>query len=208
MASELKRQTWTVSLKPFNRRTAIAIGLSLVGFVSLVLLILWGLNISASAPATSSDAANNSSVGSGGAAGITLPTVDGQTVALPGNPGQITVLYTMGYWCRTCISGARTLARLQPEYAKRNIRFIAVDVTPQVEATDLPPFLQAVGDNQLTWAMDSSGRFTYLYQINSLDTAIVLDSQGREVYRNEQGSSDTEIRAALDKLLAPAAPCC
>jgi hypothetical protein len=57
--------------------------------------------------------------------------------------------------------------------------------------------LQAVGNNQLTWAMDSSGRFSYLYQITSLDTAIILDAQGREVYRNHQGAFDTEIRAAL-----------
>jgi hypothetical protein len=59
-----------------------------------------------------------------------------------------------------------------------------------------------VGNNQLTWAMDSSGRFGNLYQITSLDTAIILDAQGREVYRNQQGASDAELRAALDKLLA------
>ncbi len=107
----------------------------------------------------------------------------------------------MGYWCSNCVPGAKTLARLQPEYAKRGVRFIAVDLTPKVKPSDLPPFLQAVGNNQITWAMDSSGRFGYLYQITSLDTAIILDGQGREVYRNHQGASDAEIRVALDKVL-------
>jgi thiol-disulfide isomerase/thioredoxin len=123
-------------------------------------------------------------------------------VSLLGNEGQITVLYTMGYWCGSCVPGAQTLARLQPEYAPRGVRFVAVDVTSNVVAADLAPFLQAVGDNQLTWAMDSAGQFVRAYQINSLDTALILDREGREIYRNFQSSSDTEIRAALDRLLA------
>jgi thiol-disulfide isomerase/thioredoxin len=196
MASKAKSRYQAVPSKPFSRR--IMVGLVLVGLIAVVLFIIV---VRPSAPSASSSAPGSASGNI--AASITLPTLDRQTVSLPGNPGQITVLYTMGYWCSTCVPGAKTLARLQPEYAKRGVRFIAVDLTPEVKPGDLPPFLQAVGDNQLTWAMDSSGRFTYLYQINSLDTAIILDGQGREVYRNHQGASDIELRAALDKLLAP-----
>src|SRR5258708_35364495 len=179
MASKSKSQPQTVTLKLLNRRTMI--GVALVGLVGLALVMLWRLNTPSAASNTSSSSSVNSV---GAAAAITLTTINGQTIALPGNPGQITVLYTMGYWCSTCVSGAKTMAQLQPEYAKRGVRFIAIDLSPQVKSSDLPPFLQAVGDNQLTWAMDSSGRFTYLYQINSLDTAIILDGQGHEVYRN------------------------
>ncbi len=198
MASKAKSRLQAKPIQTFNRRL-------IVGLVAVIVMGV-ALFIVVARPGTSSaplNVANNASGnGAGIAASITLPTLDGQTIALPGNPGQITVLYTMGYWCSTCIPGAKTLAQLQPEYAKRGVRFIAVDLTPQVKSSDLPPFLQAVGDNQLTWAMDSSGRFAYLYQINSLDTAIILDGQGREVYRNHQGASDAELRAALDKLLA------
>jgi thiol-disulfide isomerase/thioredoxin len=198
MASKAKSRYQTAPSKPFSRR--VTVGLVLVGLIAVVLFIIavhpGASNTPLSAPASVSGNA------AGAAASMTLPTIDGQTIALPGNPGQITVLYTMGYWCSTCIPGAKALAQLQPDYARRGVRFVAVDLTPEVKPSDLPPFLQAVGNNQLTWAMDSSGRFAYLYQINSLDTAIILDGQGREVYRNHQGASDAELRAALDKLLA------
>jgi len=81
------------------------------------------------------------------------------------------------------------------------VRFVSVDVSPQVTADDLQTLIEVVGDNHLTWAMDGSGRFTYLYKIQALDTALILDGQGQEVYRGAQSSSDSNIRAALDKLL-------
>src|SRR5262245_55036734 len=109
------------------------------------------------------------------ATSVSLPTIDGQTVTIPGNPGQITVVYTMGYWCANCVPGAKTVARLQTQYGSRGVQFIAVDVSPQVTTDDLQAFIEVVGDNHLTWAMDGSGRFTYLYKIQTLDTALILD---------------------------------
>ncbi|HLY28376.1 MAG TPA: TlpA disulfide reductase family protein [Aggregatilineales bacterium] len=133
---------------------------------------------------------------------ITLPTFDHQNITLPAQSNQVTVLFTMGYWCSDCIAGAKTLAQLQGAYADRGVRFVAVDVTPNVTADDLPVFIDQIGSNQMEWAMDASGHFANLYAVNALDTAIVLDRQGYEVYRNHQGESDADIRATLDKLLA------
>jgi thiol-disulfide isomerase/thioredoxin len=116
MATKSKSQPPTITLKPINRRTMI--GAALIGFVSLALVMVWRLNI----PSAASNTISSSSVNSiGAAATITLPTINGQTIALPGNSGQITVFYTMGYWCGNCVAGAKTLARLQPEYAKRGV---------------------------------------------------------------------------------------
>ncbi len=178
----------------------LVIVLAVVGILSLSVIILQRIGLDTSSSLATSGIQTIEEAAS--SVNITLPTLGGQTVSLPGNEGQLTVLYTMGYWCGTCVPGAQTLARLQPEYAPRGVRFIAVDVTTNVVAADLAPFLQAVGANHLTWAMDSTGQFVRAYQINSLDTAIILDREGYEVYRNFQSSSDTEIRAALDRLLA------
>lgn len=176
-----------------GRSMRLLAGILLIGLVSAAIFIVLQNRASA--------VPNNVLSSQNAAASVSLSTIDGQTVSLPGTPGQITVVYTMGYWCADCVPGAKTLARLQTQYGSRGVRFIAVDVSPQVTATDLQPFLQVVGDNHLTWAMDASGRFAYLYKIQTLDTAIILDGQGQEVYRGGQSSSDTNIRAALDKLL-------
>ena len=176
-----------------RRSVRLLAGIMLIGVVIAVVFVILQNRASA--------VPNNALSPQSAAASISLSTIDGQTVSLPGNPGQITVVYTMGYWCADCVPGAKTLTRLQTEYGSRGVRFIAVDVSPQVTATDLQPFVQVVGDNHLTWAMDASGRFAYLYKIQTLDTAILLDGQGQEVYRGGQSSSDTNLRAALDKLL-------
>jgi thiol-disulfide isomerase/thioredoxin len=180
-------------MRPLRRNTLVALVVGVLGIAVVVFLQM-------QAPLSTNTASVSQDMGKVAPA-ITLSTSEGQTVELPGKPGQITVLYTMGYWCSTCVPGAQLLAKLQPAYARRGVRFIAVDVTHKVKAADLDIFLQAVGDNHLTWALDASGRFAYLYKIETLETTIVVDGQGHEVYRGYQTSSDTTLRTALDKLL-------
>lgn len=181
------------------------LGIVLIGAAILALVGVLQMKVSTGATALTINqaAASLPTINQAAASlSLTLPTLDGQSIAIPGNTGHVTVLYTMGYWCGSCVTGAQTLARIQPEYAARDVRFIGVDVTTGVVASDLQGFLQAVGNNSLTWAMDTTGQFVTTYQITTLDTAIILDRQGHEVYRKSQGASDTDIRTALDTLAA------
>lgn len=192
------------SLATVIRERKLLVGILLIGIAMLALVGVSQMKVStgATAPIVNQAAPLPTINQAAASLSLTLPTLDGQSIAIPGNTGHVTVLYTMGYWCGSCVTGAQTLARIQPEYAARDVRFIGVDVTTGVAASDLQGFLQAVGNNQLTWAMDTTGQFVTTYQITTLDTAIILDQQGHEVYRNLQGASDTDIRAALDQLLA------
>lgn len=193
------------SLTTVIRERKLLLGILLIGIALLTLVGVSQMRVSTGVTAATTNQAEASLPTINQAADIislTLPTLDGQSVAIPGTTGHVTVLYTMGYWCGNCVAGAQALARIQPEYATRGVRFIGVDVTTGVAASDLQGFLQAVGENQLTWAMDTTGQFVTTYQITTLDIAIILDQQGHEVYRNLQGASDTNISAALDRLLA------
>ncbi len=186
-------------------RTLLA-ALSLTGVVGVTLFIIsqGRTNILANSLQTSQSAE--------GTATLSLPTLDGQTVALPEDAGQITVAYSIELGCGDCVLGAKTLARLQPDYAGRGVRFVAVATSPEVSfccavpvrltAEALQPFLQAVGRNQLTWALDQRREFTDLYQIDAPNIVVAFDKQGHEMYREHLSSSDTELRAALDRLLA------
>ena len=186
------------------RERKMLVGIVLIGVAALALIGLSQMKIGTGATAPTINQASPLPTIKQAAASVslTLPTIDGQTVALSGKTGHISVLYVMGYWCGNCVAGAQALAHIQPQFAARGVQFVGVDVTTGVAASDLQGFLQAIGDNQLTWAMDTTGQFVTTYQITTLDIAIILDQQGREVYRNHQGASDTDIRAALDKLLA------
>src|SRR5258708_39057694 len=94
-----------------ERSVRLLAGILLIGLVSAAILIV--LQNKANAVPNNAPSPQNA------AASINLSTIDGQTVTLPGNPGQITVVYTMGYWCSDCVPGAKTLARLQTEYVPR-----------------------------------------------------------------------------------------
>ncbi|MBI1280126.1 MAG: redoxin family protein [Anaerolineaceae bacterium] len=192
------------SLTTAFRERKMLVGIVLIGLVALAFIGLSQLKMGTGATAPTINQASTLPTINQAAASVslTLPTIDGQTLALSGSTGHVSVLYVMGYWCGDCVAGAQALAHIQPQYAAQGVQFVGVDVTTGVATSDLQGFLQAVGENHLTWAMDTTGQFVTTYQINTLDTAIILDQEGREVYRNLQGASDTDIRAALDKLLA------
>ena len=177
----------------FSPINTVLAGMALVSVLGVTLFVV--SQTKNSSPQTSQNADS-------GISSLSLPTLDSQTIALPGNTGQVTVAYSLALGCGDCVPGAKTLALLQPDYSGRNVRFIAIASDPGATSENLQPFLQAVGKNQLTWALDKAQKFTYSYQISELNIVIVFDGQGHEIYRAHLSSSDTALRAVLDKLLA------
>ena len=60
--------------------------------------------------------------------------------------------------------------------------------------------LAKAGD-ELLWAMDREGRIARALGVVTLDTTIVLDAQGREVYRDGVPTPYSRLREVLEPLL-------
>lgn len=128
---------------------------------------------------------------------FTIPTLEGNTYTLSDQYGKPTVIYFMAYWCGTCIPEAQALARLQQEQGE-NINIVVIDVDPSSTPEALANFKQAANDGDYTWAFDDGQRVTNSYQVQALDTTLVLDTEGHVIYRDAYPTTYNILKDALE----------
>ena len=114
---------------------------------------------------------------------FSVPTLDEDTFSLIDQRGNPTIIFFMAYWCGTCIPESRALARIQREYGER-VSIVAIDVDPTSTPNALAGFKQAADDGAFTWAFDAGQQVTNAYQVRALDTTLILDPEGRVIYRD------------------------
>ncbi|MBZ0321309.1 MAG: TlpA family protein disulfide reductase [Anaerolineae bacterium] len=132
---------------------------------------------------------------------VTLITLDNGPINLGQDRGTVTILFGMSYWCGTCVPEAQALARLMDEYGKHGLQVVVIDLDPEGSAENLQPFIEAVGDNHLIWAFDNAGQFAFRYSVRALDTTIIVNAEGYEVYRDIQPTSYETLRDLVEQLL-------
>ncbi|HSH58138.1 MAG TPA: TlpA disulfide reductase family protein [Acidimicrobiales bacterium] len=128
-----------------------------------------------------------------------VTTLEGGNFAVSGAPGRPVVLYFMAAWCISCLPEAKALATVQEKYQDHNVDVLVLDVDPSDTPADLQAFKEAAGLAK-HWAFDVEGRVTKAYQVQALDSTIVIAPDGRIVYRDGRPTS-LEI---LDKAVAQA----
>lgn len=152
-----------------------------------------------SAPAASPNGRTRAQVGDL-APDFTVPTLDGGKFRLSEQLGKPTIIYFTAYWCGTCIPKAQELGQLFQEYNGR-VNIIALDVDPTSTPELLDRFKRAAGNGAFVWAFDSDSKVAAAYQVNSLSTIIILDGEGRIVYRGQFPTSYAALKGELQKLL-------
>ncbi len=129
-----------------------------------------------------------------------VTTLEGGKFAVDGAPGRPVVLYFMAAWCTSCLPEAKALATLQEKYQGDNVDVLVLDVDPSDTPADLRSFKEAAGLAK-HWAFDVEGRVTKAYQVQALDSTIVIAPDGRIVYRDGRPTSleilDKAVKQAL-----------
>ena len=129
-----------------------------------------------------------------------VPTLDGKTFVLSENQGKPTIILFMAYWCSNCVPEARALAKLKNEYGDQ-INIIALDIDASSTAEGLEQFKQAADNGMYVWAFDPAFEVASSYQVNALDTTLILDAKGVIVYRDQVPSAYDTLKGELEKLL-------
>lgn len=106
----------------------------------------------------------------------------------------------MAGWCTTCIPEARALGRLHDEAGDR-VDIVAVSIEPTETPESLAPFQEVVGNPGYAWVIDRGSRIASEFGVTYLDTTVILDAAGREVYRDEYSTSYRRLRQALSEVL-------
>jgi thiol-disulfide isomerase/thioredoxin len=129
---------------------------------------------------------------------LTARTLDGGQIVVPGNRPSVLLFFSVE--CGGCGPSAQALAQAQQATGNR-ANFVAVDVAGYETEADVKRFLSSYHATTLAYALDTHSTWARTYQVNQLSTAIILNSQGKEVFRAVEPSAE-QIRAALAKVTA------
>jgi peroxiredoxin len=131
---------------------------------------------------------------------FTVSTLDGGTFTLSEQRGKPVILFTMAYWCGTCVPEAQALAELHRKYGDR-VSIIALDVDPSSTPEKLQQFREWVGQSDYVWALDKGNRVAQAYQVRALDTTFIINQAGEIIYSDASPTPYQTLEEQIEKLL-------
>ncbi|MFQ5401757.1 MAG: TlpA family protein disulfide reductase [Anaerolineae bacterium] len=131
---------------------------------------------------------------------FTVPTLDNGSFTLSEHAGKPAIIFFMAYWCGTCLPEARALTQLQQEYGDQLV-VIALDVDPSSSPEALNQFKMAADNGAYVWAFDTDQQVAAAYEVQALDTTLVLDGNGRILYRDAAPTPYQTLKEALAEVL-------
>ncbi len=122
-----------------------------------------------------------------------IHTANGDTLTLPSKP---TVLFFMtSEGCGACMEEAAALNRLTPGWGDA-VDVVGIEMVPDTPDSYLQAFSAAVGGLSFPLAVDD-GHLVDRFDVQALDTTVVLDRHGREVFRDTVPSDEATLRQAV-----------
>ncbi len=184
----------------FSRIAALVVTLALlVGIIAVVRVA------SLSTPSSSTTATTTDpSIGqSQSAPDFTLPLLSGTTFHLASQQGHVVVLYFMAPTCATCAQGSRNLAQAAQSIKTEGAEALAIDVNPGDRPADLEAFIQSDGipaSAPMQWGIDRGDAIARAYNVQTLETTIVIDPHGRVAYRSDGAVPPDQLAQIVRKL--------
>lgn len=127
---------------------------------------------------------------------------DGSVFDLKEQNGKVVVLFYMAGWCASCLPEARALARLHEDYGSLGVSILAIDIEQREEEVHLARFRSNGGSGKHLWGIDYGWQAVRPYKVQTLDTTIIIDAQGRIAYRDERVTDYDTLAAVVAALIA------
>jgi thiol-disulfide isomerase/thioredoxin len=128
--------------------------------------------------------------------------LDGKPLNLAAEKGKVIFLNVWATWCGPCRFETPELQTLQNQYAASGLKVIGVSVD-EGETAAVKTF---VTEQKITYpiAVDPEGRIANLLQTTVLPTSLLLDRNGKIVWRQIGAimPNDTKLKAAVEKAVA------
>ncbi len=125
---------------------------------------------------------------------------DGSVFDLAHERGHVVVVYFMAGWCITCIPEASALAKLETRYGAQGVRILAMDVELSEDEAQLASFRAHAGDGRYLWAFDRGFHVAQALDVNSLDSTVVIDRDGRIAFRDSVPTPYDTLQAVVRAL--------
>ncbi len=135
---------------------------------------------------------------------FTLSLLSGTTFHLASQQGHVVVLYFMAIGCADCEPGSHALGQAMQSSKIRGAEALAIDLNAGDRPADLQAFVQGVGipaTAPVQWGIDTTGAIASAYNVQTLETTVVIDPHGQVAYRSD-GSVPPEQLAQIVRNLA------
>lgn len=189
----------TLGRRPLPRIIVLVVTLALlVGIITLVHAA------SLSTPSSSSTTTGASTGQSQGVPDFTLPLLSGTTFHLASKLGHVVVLYFMAPTCATCVQGSRNLAQASLSVKAQGAEVLAIDVNAGDRPADLQSFVQSDGipaSAPMQWGIDTNDAIASAYNVQTLETTVVIDTHGQVAYRSDGSVSPDQLAQIVRNLM-------
>ena len=131
---------------------------------------------------------------------FSIQTLAGGTFSLEPQQGPVVLSFIAG-WCESCLAEAEAGGRIVRAFGDKGVRVLAIDADPSDSRGQLDQFISVAGNPPVTFAMDRTSEVTIAYKVRALDTTVIIDRQGRIVYRDEWPTDYKTLARVVSKLV-------
>jgi thiol-disulfide isomerase/thioredoxin len=134
---------------------------------------------------------------------LSLPDLDGQTVALSSLRGSVVVLDFWASWCGPCKKELPALDALARRYAQAGKPVVVLAVNLDKERRNAEKLLATVKVSSLRVLLDPAGKVAAAYDLPTMPTSYVIDRRGYIdlVHAGYSAGDEKKLAARIDALL-------
>lgn len=125
-----------------------------------------------------------------------IQDIRGKKVKLSDFRGKYVVFAFMATWCVPCQIEAENIRKVQEE---NQFVVIQIGIDPRETEQDLMKFKQKIGRDDWIIAFDKNFEIAKQYKVKSFDTTVIVDPNGKIIYRDEGWPIDVKTLRDLFK---------
>lgn len=144
---------------------------------------------------------SSATAGADRAPDFSLTTLDGEEFNMADKRGKVVALFVMAGWCPTCIPESQAWDRLYPAYKDEGLELLMVSADANDTAQTYASFRRAASISPLPFAVDREGGVLRDYEVQALDTTVIIDREGNIVYRDAVPTDYETLKREIEEVL-------
>ena len=149
--------------------------------VALMVVSLFGC---ATTSGTSKSTGATHAITPGQTVSFTLPDASGNDVRLADAKGSVVLVSFWASWCTPCKEEIPLLQELQDRYGDQGLKVLLVNVDTPDKMSEAKAYIKSLGISMTPLFDPDSSTTGFLNPDNDLPFSLMVDRQGREIYRH------------------------
>lgn len=130
-----------------------------------------------------------------------LVDVYGRNVSKESLIGKPYILQAFASWCASCISESKRIQQAAENFTGDGLQIVHVSIYREETNNTMFEFIRRVnGSDETFWTVDT-GNVSLDYNILSTETTIIIDRNGKMIYRDDSSSDVSRIEQELRKIV-------